>query len=243
MLRTENTSLVGRDIMVKFGGLTALADVNIDLYLGEVLGLMGPNGAGKTTLVNVLTGFQTPSRGEVWISGQRATRLPPHRVSACGVARTFQAARLFENLTVEENVDVAAVAAGLSSTAARRRSHELLEWVGCMDWAHKYASELPYGRERLVGIARALASAPSFLLLDEPAAGLNPHEADELGSFIRRIPERIKCGVLLIEHNVALVLAVCARIQVLDGGRTIALGTPDEITRHAEVRRAYLGST
>src|SRR5688572_8957565 len=140
MLKTEDASLAGRGITVRFGGLTALNDIDIDLCIGEILGLMGPNGAGKTTLVNVLTGFQTPSKGEVWIKGHLTTCLPPHKMSARGVARTFQAARLFENLTVEENVEVAAVAAGLSLIAARRRSHELLEWVGCMDWARRYAS-------------------------------------------------------------------------------------------------------
>ena len=233
--------LCGRAITVRFGGIAALTGIDIELRVGDILGLIGPNGAGKTTLVNVLTGFQTPTEGEVWVKGSRTTRLRPHLMSRLGIARTFQSARLFENMTVLENVEVAAVASGLSTSAALRRSREVLDWTGCGAWAQRYASELPYGRERLVGIARALAAAPSFLLLDEPAAGLNRQETEDLGRLIREIPEAAGCGVLLIEHNVPLVMEVCRKIQVLDGGRTLALGNPDEIARNAEVRRAYLG--
>jgi branched-chain amino acid transport system ATP-binding protein len=238
-----SATLTARRVTVRFGGLDALSDVDVDLHLGEILGLIGPNGAGKTTLVNVLTGFQLPTTGEIRVNGISAAHVPPDRMTRLGVARTFQSARLFEDLTVAENVEVAAVAAGLSSAAARRKAQELLQWAGCEGWAGRQASELPYSAERLVGVARALASAPSFLLLDEPAAGMTRVEANDLGCFIKRIPEATGCGVILIEHNVRLVMEVSTRVQVLDGGRTIALGKPDEIARHPEVRRAYLGQS
>jgi len=226
---------------VRFGGLTALENVDVDLAAGEILGLIGPNGAGKTTLVNVLSGFQKPTEGEVRVGDLLLSGLPPRRITAAGVARTFQAARLFGDLTVRENVEVASLAAGRSSHAARIQAEELLEWVGCIHCAKERASELPYGRERLVGIARALATSPTFLLLDEPAAGLDEQEGRELAAFIQRVPTDQGCGVLLIEHNVELVLGVCRRVQVLDEGRTIALGAPNQIASDVAVRRAYLG--
>jgi branched-chain amino acid transport system ATP-binding protein len=203
---------------------------------------MGPNGAGKTTLVNVLTGLQLPTTGEIRVKGVSAARVPPHRMTRLGVARTFQSARLFEDLTVEENVQVAAVAAGLSGAAARTRARSSCGGPGAMvgDAARV---RVALQRRAARGIARALASAPSFLLLDEPAAGMTRPEANDLGRFIKRIPETTGCGVILIEHNVPLVMDVSTRVQVLDGGRTIALGTPDEIARHPEVRRAYLGQS
>ncbi|MSP82465.1 MAG: ABC transporter ATP-binding protein [Alphaproteobacteria bacterium] len=233
--------LEATDIVVAFGGLTAIDGVSIALSRGEILGLIGPNGAGKTTFVNVLTGFQRPSRGQVRLDGTLITGLPAHRVARAGLSRTFQAVRLFRDLTVLENLEAAAVGSGCTRAQAKVRANAVLAW---MLFAHKgdhRADSLPYGEERRVGIARALAMAPKFVLLDEPAAGLADAECDDLMGLIRRMPAEHGCGVLLIEHNMRVVMGVCDRIHVIDVGRTIAEGTPEEIQRHPEVLRAYLG--
>jgi branched-chain amino acid transport system ATP-binding protein len=234
--------LSAEGITVRFGGVTAVDDVALTLRPREILGLIGPNGAGKTTLVNVLSGFQRPQAGRVTIGGTDCTGLARHRFGREGVARSFQAVRLFRGLSVAENVEVGCVASGLGRAAARKRARELLAWIGLADKAEARASGLSYGDERRVGLLRALALEPRFLLLDEPAAGLNAAEADELRAFIGHIQDRFDCAVLLIEHNVALVMTLCQRIHVLDGGRTIAVGTPAEVRAEPAVRRAYLGA-
>ena len=216
--------------------------MSLDLKKGEILGLIGPNGAGKTTLVNVLSGFQRPLAGAILVGSSDCTRLPRHGFPRAGIVRTFQAVRLFRGLTVSENVEAGYVAQGLGRAEARRRAAEMLGELGLAGKAEHSASELSYGEERRVGLARALAVNPRFLLLDEPAAGLAPAEAEELRHLIAGLRSRYECGVLVIEHNMALVMNLCERIHVLDGGRTIAAGTPDEIRSHAGVRRAYLGS-
>ena len=234
-------TLQATDIAVRFGGLTAVDGVTLNLSADEVLGLIGPNGAGKTTFVNVVTGFQRPSRGQVRIGDTDITGFPAHRVARTGLARTFQAVRLFRDLTVLENLEAAAVGMGCSREKARARARDILAW---MHFAHKAghrADSLPYGEERRVGIARVLAMAPKFVLLDEPAAGLADAECEDLMGLIRRMPGEHGCGVLLIEHNMRVVMGVCDRIHVIDGGRTIAEGTPDEIRNHPDVLRAYLG--
>jgi branched-chain amino acid transport system ATP-binding protein len=234
--------LKAADITVRFGGITALSNVELALHPGEILGLIGPNGAGKTTLVNVLSGFQRPQTGSIVISGDSAVRHTSHHFAHAGVARTFQAVRLFRGMTVAENVEVGCVSAGLSRSAARRRAMELLDWIGLAEHGHREASTLSYGDERRVGVIRALALKPAFLLLDEPAAGLNASEADDLRALIGRIQASFGCAVLLIEHNVALVMKLCNRIQVLESGRTIAVGTPAEVQAESRVREAYLGT-
>lgn len=236
-----HTKLSAVDVEVAFDGLKAIADVNVELNNGEVLGLIGPNGAGKTTLVNVLTGFQKPTQGRVLLDGKDVTGRLPHRYRRDGVARTFQAGRLFQSLPVIENVEVAAVSQGLSRRKARRHALEILKWVGMADKAEFEAGALPYTDERRVGIARALIMNPSFVLLDEPAAGMTDQECDDLIRIIRAIPEEFHCGVLLIEHNMRVVMDICHRIHVLDGGQTITQGTPEEIRSHPEVIAAYLG--
>ncbi|HEY5081608.1 MAG TPA: ABC transporter ATP-binding protein [Bauldia sp.] len=230
-------------VTVRFGGLTAVEDVSLNVARGEILGLIGPNGAGKTTLVNVLSGFQRPTAGTVRIGSGDYTRASRHGFPRAGVARTFQAVRLFKGLTVGENVETGYVSQGLGRAEGRRRARLILEEFGLGGKAGFPATGLSYGEERRVGLARALAVNPRFLLLDEPAAGLAPAEAEELRHLIAGLRTKYDCGVLVIEHNMALVMNLCERIHVLDGGRTIAGGTPADIRAHAGVRTAYLGST
>jgi len=234
-------ALEARGVTVRFGGLVAVDEVSIRLDRGEILGLIGPNGAGKTTLVNVLSGFQRPLTGAIVVGERDCTGLSRHAFPREGVVRTFQAVRLFRGLTVSENVEVGYVSRGLGRAEARSRALEILYELKLVEKARWRAAGLSYGEERRVGLARALAVNPRFLLLDEPAAGLAAAEADELRHLIVDIRSRYHCGVLVIEHNMALVMNLCERIHVLDGGRTIAAGTPSEIRSDAGVRHAYLG--
>ncbi len=229
-------------VAVHFDGLLALDDVDLEVRRHEILGLIGPNGAGKTTLVNVLTGFQKPSKGRVRLAGRDVTGRPPHLLRRDGVGRTFQAGRLFREIPISENVEVAAVSLGLGRRRAHEHAMEILDWVGLADRAHLTAAILPYTDERRVGIARALAMEPDYVLLDEPAAGMSDLECDDLMHLIGEIPDRFGCGVLLIEHNMRVVMGVSQRVHVLDGGKTITHGTPEEIQAHPEVIAAYLGT-
>jgi branched-chain amino acid transport system ATP-binding protein len=233
--------LQARGVTVRFGGLVAVDDVSVSLQRGEILGLIGPNGAGKTTLVNVLSGFQRPLAGGIFVGVRDCTGLARYGFAHAGVVRTFQAVRLFRGLTVSENVEVGYVGQGVGRAEARRRAARILGELKLADKAGHRAASLSYGEERRVGLARALATNPRFLLLDEPAAGLAAAEAEELRDVIVGIRSKYDCGVLVIEHNMALVMKLCERIQVLDSGRTLAAGTPDEIRGNAGVRRAYLG--
>jgi len=234
-------TLEARQVTVRFEGLTAVDTVEEILQQGEILGLIGPNGAGKTTLVNAMTGFQVPSSGEVFLGNKNISRLKPHRIRKHGIARTFQAGRLFRELPVSENVEVAGVSMGLSRKKAHAHAMELLDWLGLSDQAEMPAGILPYTDERRVGIARALALSPQFVLLDEPAAGMSDLECDDIMQVVREIPERFGCGVMLIEHNMRVVMGVCARIHVLDSGKTLARGTPAEVQNNPAVISAYLG--
>jgi branched-chain amino acid transport system ATP-binding protein len=224
-----------------FEGVHALEGVTLELRRHEVVGLIGPNGAGKTTLVNVITGFDLPTAGTVELDGRDVTRWRPGRRGRAGLARTFQHSRSFRNLSVRENVEVAALGAGSRPRAARRRADELLELLGLGARAESPASALPHGDERKLGVARALATGPRYVLLDEPAAGLPETEVPEFAAVIRIVRDDFEAGVLLIDHNMALVMEVCDRIEVLDQGRTLASGTPGEIRRNLDVAAAYLG--
>jgi branched-chain amino acid transport system ATP-binding protein len=237
----QAAELAVADLCVRFQGLSALSDVNLTLDRSAVFGLIGPNGAGKTTLVNCLTGFQRPTTGRVLLAGADTAGWTPTKFRQAGVARTFQGGRLFKNLTVLENVEATAVGLGLTRAKASRYAMAMLDWLGIADSAAKLAGALPYTDERRVAIARALVLAPAFVLLDEPAAGMSDAECDELLGFVTEIPKRFFCGVLLIEHNMRVVMGACSRILVLDGGRAIAEGSPEEIQKDADVISAYLG--
>ncbi len=234
--------LEAHDVSVNFEGLAAVDEVTVSMGRQEIFGLIGPNGAGKTTLVNVLTGFQKPTHGRVVLAGVDVTGMPPHRIGRRGLARTFQAVRLYPDMPVIENLEAAAVGTGLGRREASRRARAILEWMNFSDKAYDHADTLPYGDERRVGIGRALAMAPHFVLLDEPAAGMSDSECDDLMALISRIPQDFGCGVLLIEHNMRVIMGVCDRIHVIDSGRTIGEGTPQEIQANPAVIRAYLGS-
>jgi branched-chain amino acid transport system ATP-binding protein len=229
-------------VAVQFEGGKALDGVELKLRRGQILGLIGPNGAGKTTLTNVLSGFQRPSQGRVLLDGREVTRTPPHRRSRLGIARTFQGVRLFQDLTVRENVEAAAALRGRSRRARSELTESLLDAMQISSRGEHLASSLPYGDERRLGIARALATRPSFLLLDEPAAGLDEDESDELLAAILRVRDDFGCGVMVIEHDMRLIMRLCEHIQVLDYGKTISEGTPAEVQADPVVRTAYLGT-
>lgn len=244
-----------KELTRAFGGLLAVSNANMQLEPGELVGLIGPNGAGKTTIFNLLTGVFEPSSGDVIFDGKRLNGLKPYQVTKQGIARTFQNIRLFQNLSVIDNVKIgyhlnakASLAASLLRFPIRkeekeitRKAAELLEIFELQDRADELAKNLPYGEQRRLEIARALAAQPKLLLLDEPAAGMNPQETQELLSLIRWVRERFGLTILLIEHDMHLVMNLCERIYVLDYGVTIAEGTPDEIKRNPRVIEAYLG--
>lgn len=235
------SELTVSDVVVNFQGLRAINRVSLTLARGEVLGLIGPNGAGKTTLVNVLTGFQQVDEGSVKLGGADMKGWKPHERSRRGLVRTFQSVLPFGGLTALENVEAGAMAQGISRKEARIEAREVLAALGLADKAERRVNTLPFGEERRVGIARAIAMKPQFLLMDEPGAGLNDNECEELKTVIQRIKGEINCGVLFIEHRMSLVFGLCDRIQVLQQGATIAVGTPDQIRSDAKVRAAYLG--
>jgi branched-chain amino acid transport system ATP-binding protein len=234
-------TLRAESISVSFSGVSALAEVDFEVGPGEIVGLIGPNGAGKTTFLNVLSGFQRPSPGSVVLDGRDITRTSPTRRAHLGVARTFQNVRLFSELTVWDNVEVAARAAGATGAVARRRTAELLERFGFADVLEAPAGAISYGLERRLGIVRALAGQPRFLLLDEPAAGLDETETDELMADLGRIRDSTGCGLVVIEHDMRLIMTLCDRLHVLDYGRTLATGTPQQVRSDPGVIEAYLG--
>jgi branched-chain amino acid transport system ATP-binding protein len=226
-----------------FEGVRALQGVSLELHRHEVVGLIGPNGAGKTTLVNVMTGFDRPTSGSVELEGRDITRWTPNRRGRAGLARTFQHSRAFRALTVRENVEVAALGVGAGAREARRRADGLLRLLDLGERGDAPSANLAHGDERRLGVARALATEPRFVLMDEPAAGLPEAEVPDFASVVRSIRDDHEVGVLLIDHNMALIMEVCDRLHVLDQGKTLAEGTPAEIRGNFDVAAAYLGES
>jgi branched-chain amino acid transport system ATP-binding protein len=250
------TLLAIRQLGVSFGGLLALEDFRLTVPAGGLYGLIGPNGAGKTTVFNLISGFIRPAEGSIKFAGRDLVGLPPHQVTSLGIARTFQNIRLFGGLSVLDNVLVGfhcrrrtawwEAVGRLPGYRREEREHRalafaLLEEVGLGPLAGEQAANLPYGQQRRLEIARALATRPRLLLLDEPAAGLNPQETRELMAFLKDLRDRHRLTLLVIEHNLRLVMGLCEHLTVLDHGLIIARGPPAEVRNHPEVVRAYLG--
>jgi branched-chain amino acid transport system ATP-binding protein len=244
-----------QDLVVRFGGVTALNKVNLHVSEGEIAALIGPNGAGKTTVFNIVTGYYQPTEGQVMLDGESIVGLKQHKIARKGLARTFQNIRLFGDMTAKENIATAAdslnntgLLDALFGTPRSRRAErfsmakadELLELVGLTHRGGQLARNLPYGDQRRLEIARALALNPKVLLLDEPAAGFNPQEKEELGQLIKKIRDT-GYAVLLIEHDMSLVMKISDRVSVLDFGQKIAEGTPSQIQKDQSVIDAYLG--
>ncbi|WP_304230578.1 ABC transporter ATP-binding protein [Phascolarctobacterium succinatutens] len=249
LLKVDNVSMV-------FGGLRAVSNLSMHIDEGELIGLIGPNGAGKTTAFNMITGVYTPTEGKVYFNGQQSSGKKSYQVTQMGMARTFQNIRLFSELSVIDNVKIAYnmhVTYNLADAIVRdgkylseeefitQKAMDLLKIFHLEEEAHEVAKNLPYGKQRRLEIARALATEPKLLLLDEPAAGMNPQETKELMEMIRWIRKEFNLSILLIEHDMGLVMGVCERIYVLEYGMKIAEGTPDEIKQNARVIEAYLG--
>jgi len=245
-----------KKVTMQFGGLTAVSDLNVTVGDNEIVGLIGPNGAGKTTAFNIISGMYTPTKGEVVFNGLNISGEKPHLITKAGIARTFQNIRLFHEMSVLENILAACILRekpGLFESVlhlpgymqrekkARDFAMELLASVGLADNSGDSSVSLPYGKQRRLEIVRALATEPKLLLLDEPAAGMNPQESQELMDFILEIRQKFNIAVLLIEHHMLVAMGICQRLYVLDYGNTIAEGPPAEIRRNQKVIDAYLG--
>lgn len=239
----KNQTLTTKNIVKKFVGITAVNNLSLTLHQGEILGLIGPNGSGKSTSINVITGLLKATAGQVFVDNVDISNWSPHKIAAMGLARTFQTIKLFSDLTVLENVEVGAVSTGLNRREAKPQALAVLAEMGIAHLAQLPAGTLPYGDERRVEIARALARNPTFLLLDEPAAGLNEQESDDLLETLRSIPNKWDCGLLIVDHDMRLIMRLCERLHVLNYGQTIGVGHPDDIRQNPAVIEAYLGST
>ncbi|CBZ02290.1 ABC transporter ATP-binding protein [Clostridium botulinum] len=233
-----------KDLNINFGGITAIDNLNFSVKKGEILGVIGPNGAGKTTLYNTITGIYKPSKGDIFLNNKKITGTKPYKISRLGIARTFQNIRLFNSLTVLENILVGRVSELkklVKLNPYMKEIFDILEVVGLEKVINNMASDLPYGQQRKVEIARALALSPKVLLLDEPAAGMNNYEKQDLKNLINILREDFNITVLIIEHDMGVIMNLCDRILVLDYGKKIAEGSPEEISNDANVIKAYMG--
>ncbi|NFI09222.1 ABC transporter ATP-binding protein [Clostridium botulinum] len=233
-----------KDLNINFGGITAIDNLNFSVKKGEILGVIGPNGAGKTTLYNTITGIYKPSKGDIFLNNKKITGTKPYKISRLGIARTFQNIRLFNSLTVLENILVGRVSELkklVKLNPYMKEVFDILEVVGLEKVINNMASDLPYGQQRKVEIARALALSPKVLLLDEPAAGMNNYEKQDLKNLINILREDFNITVLIIEHDMGVIMNLCDRILVLDYGKKIAEGSSEEISNDANVIKAYMG--
>ena len=233
-----------KDLNINFGGITAVDNLNFSVRKGEILGVIGPNGAGKTTLYNTITGIYKPSKGDIFLNNKKITGMKPYKISRLGIARTFQNIRLFNSLTVLENILVGRVSKLKKLVKLNSYMEETLDIfkvVGLEKVINNMASDLPYGQQRKVEIARALAISPKVLLLDEPAAGMNNYEKGDLKNLINLLREDFNITVLIIEHDMGVIMDLCDRILVLDYGKKIAEGSPEEISNDDNVIKAYMG--
>ncbi|APC83995.1 ABC transporter ATP-binding protein [Clostridium botulinum] len=233
-----------KDLNINFGGITAIDNLNFSVKKGEILGVIGPNGAGKTTLYNTITGIYKPNKGDIFLNNKKITGTKPYKISRLGIARTFQNIRLFNSLTVLENILVGRVSELkklVKLNPYMKEIFDILEVVGLEKVINNMASDLPYGQQRKVEIARALALSPKVLLLDEPAAGMNNYEKQDLKNLINILREDFNITVLIIEHDMGVIMDLCDRILVLDYGKKIAEGSPEEISNDTNVIKAYMG--
>lgn len=255
-MKSNNVVLSAKNISITFGALKAVTDFNLEIKENELVGLIGPNGAGKTTVFNIITGVYSPTSGEYYFNGEPVTKTPTYKLVKKGLARTFQNIRLFKYMSVLDNVLVAnnfnmkyGILSGIfrfpnywkEEKEAKEKAMELLKIFDLDQYADTAAGNLPYGKQRKLEIARAMATNPKLLLLDEPAAGMNPTETEELMNTIRLIRDKFNIAILLIEHDMKLVLGICERLVVLDHGTTIAAGDPIEVINTPAVVTAYLG--
>lgn len=244
------------DLTKHFGGLVALSSIDFAVNSGEILGLIGPNGAGKTTLFNVINGVYSPDSGNIWFKGERIRGLKPHQIAKRGLIRTFQATTLFGEGTVEYNLSVGLHllrnlridhillrnrAYKYKMSTSQQRLEEVLKFTGLAQFRNRFAKSLPYGLQRVLGVGIALCANPELLMLDEPMAGMNPMESENMTNLVRRVKEELRCSVVIVDHNMRAIMNLCEKIVVLVYGRKVAEGAPAEIVRNSSVIEAYLG--